>query len=101
MYACMHVFMYACMHVCIYDHICLSLCPFVGRSVFLSVCRSVCLDAGRYVPEKGDTKGRRSKRGNKACLCKNWLYVNACCVHKFLCAVCVCVKTSVCKNVCM
>ena len=56
-----------------------------------------------YLPkklERGNTKGRWSGRGSKASLCKSWLCVNACCVHKFLCAICVCVKTSVCKSVC-
>ena len=32
---------------------------------------------------------------------KSWLCVNVCCVHKFLCAICISVKTSVCKCVCM
>jgi hypothetical protein len=55
----------------------------------------------KFLTWKGDTKGRWSRRGNKTCLCKSWLCVNAYCVHKFLCAICVCVKTSACKIVCM
>ena len=45
--------------------------------------------------ERGNTKGWWSRRGNKAELRKSWLCVNACCVHNFMCAICVCVKTSV------
>ena len=54
--------------------------------------------------ERGNTKGRWSKRENKTSLCKNWLRVKVCCVHKFLCAIrllCkgICVKCKKCKKV--
>ena len=34
--------------------------------------------------ERRNTRGKWSRRGSKASLCKSWLCVKACCVHKFL-----------------
>ena len=49
---------------------------------------------------RGGTRKVGDQEGEAKPLCVKIGCVNACCVHKFLCAICGCVKTSVCKSVC-
>ena len=52
---------------------------------------------------RGTQKVGDQRRGRKASLCKSWLCVKACCVHKFQCArvkASVCNYKHLCKNCC-
>ena len=82
-------------HGCVvHDHIAVDMQGRTYLHAWLSVSFSELI--GECNLKRGNTKGRWWRRRSRTSLCKNWLRVKVCCVHKFLCAI-----QLLCKGICV